>query len=205
MEFIQSTFRSIHRHCCRLPLLALFAFLGASALAAQGDQQPLGEADSEWPGVKFQVMEIRRVDPGHLLVTVRLAATKEAANPTFIGIEPPSGARAAGNRSPEDAAAGKDEPAPFSLREAILFDEATKQKYPALPGLPPQPFLGPNTLLATLRPGGWIQLAVQFPAPPALPRETPGAKEAQRAALLLPKAKAAIKHLPLPALSGDLP
>lgn len=179
--------------CCLGGLLWL-AF-SASCLAETGTL--LGEVDSEWPGVKFQVTQIQRIDAGHLLVTVRLVVGPDAANPTFIGIESPAGAIPK-NATPQEAASGKYDPTPFSLKTAILYDEGTHQSYTALPELPSKPFLGPNALLTTLRPGNWVQLAVQFSAPPPPPTDDQKPTPELKATILFPKAKGPIKHLALP-------
>lgn len=194
MKVIAATIRKrLHLLRCLGGLLWL-AF-SASGFAETG--KLLGEVDSEWPGVKFQVTQIQRIDPGHLLVTVRIVVGPDAANPTFIGIESPAGPIPK-NATPQEAASGKYDPTPFSLKTAILYDEGTHQNYTALSELPTKPFLGPNALLTTLRPGNWVQLAVQFPAPPPPTTDAQKTTPEQKATLLFPKAKGPIKHLTLP-------
>ncbi|XHR29477.1 MAG: hypothetical protein ACFUZC_02735 [Chthoniobacteraceae bacterium] len=184
--------KKFHLLCCLGGLLWLI--LSASSLADVG--KLLGEVDSEWPGVKFQVTQIQWIDSEHLLVTVRLVVGPGAANPTLIGIESSTGAIPKSAPS-QEVASGKYDSTPFSLKTAILYDEGTHQNYPALPGLPAKPFLGPNALLTTLRPGNWIQLAVQFPAPPPPPDDQKTISE-QKVTLVFPKAKGPIRHLILP-------
>lgn len=207
MKSTQSTLRKIHRVglLLTLPILIALSDSGLSQSEHPGvierpkpPERTLGEADSEWPDVKFQVTQIQRINSGHLLVTIRLVVGPDAANPTFIGIEPSGGLKAPKDAPTEELASGKYDPTPFSLQKATLSDEATQQKYTALPGLPAQPFLGPNALMTTLRPGSWIQLAVQFPAPPPPPADAVRAKGEQKATLWLPKAKTPIKHLAIP-------
>jgi len=186
--------KNFYLFCCLGGLIWLVSC--ASSLADVG--KLLGEVDSEWPGVKFQVTQIQRIDSEHLLVTVRLVAGPGAANPTLIGIESSNGAIPQ-NAPPQEVASGKYDSTPFSLKTAILYDEGTHQKYTALPGLPAKPFFGPNALLTTLRPGNWIQLAVQFPTPPPPPpSDDQKTISEQRVTIVFPKSKGPIRHLILP-------
>jgi hypothetical protein len=173
-------------------------FLCASPLVAQ-DAKVLGETASDWRGVVYQVTQIQRVKGPHLLVTVRLNVGASAENPTFIGRPPVAGWKDRAKLSQKELDSGKYDPTPLSLADAVLVDQATKTTYKALPTLPAAPFVGPNAMMTSLRPGNWLQMAVQFPAPPPPPTEGSGEKPpAQIVSLQFPNAKLPVKDLTLP-------
>jgi len=162
------------------------------------EEKPLGKAESNWPGVVFQIMRIQRVDGTHLLATVWLSAGASAQNPTFIGIAPEVDVKMYKNLPQREMDAPKFHPTPVSLTDAVLIDQTTKEQYKALPTLPTEPFLGPNLVMTTLRPGSWIQMAVQFPAPPPLPAGPDGKVPAQRATIQFSQTKRPITDIVLP-------
>jgi|GEM_PF-1395349 len=190
-----------HHPLCRpswFPLISAF-FLCASPLVAQ-DAKVLGETASDWRGVVYQVTQIQRVNGTYLLVTVRLNVGASAKNPTFIGIPPVAGWKNRVGLSQEELDSGQYDPTPLSLADAALVDQTTKTTYKALPTLPADPFVGPNALMTTVRPGDRLQMAVQFPAPPPPPADASGKSPVQKVSLQFPKAKLAIKNLTLPSL-----
>ena len=184
------------QHTRWIPLLFL-VFLCATPLLALG-AKPLGETETTWPGVVYEVTEIQRVKGNYLLVTVRLSVGASAENPTFIGVPPAGGWKKRADLTPEELAGGKYDPSPLSLTNATLVDQITKTAYKALPTLPAAPFVGPNTVMTTLRPGGWLQLAVLFPAPPPPPDDGSGKAPAQKVTLQFPNAKLPVQDLTLP-------
>lgn len=186
-----------HRPSC-ISLISAF-FLCAAPLVAQ-DAQVLGETASNWPGVAYQVTQIQRVNGGtHLLVTVRLNVGVSAENPTFIGTPPVAGWKNPSDLSQEELDSGKYDPTPLSLADAVMTEQTTKTTYKALPTLPATPFVGPNAMMTTLRPGNWLQMAVQFPSPPPPPTEAPGEKPpAQKVSVQFPNAKLPVNDLILP-------
>jgi hypothetical protein len=188
-----------HNPSCRpswLPLLSAF-LLNALPLVAQ-EVKVLGEAASDWPGVVYQVTQIQRVNGTHLLVTVRLSVGASAENPTFVGVPPATGWKNRADLTPEELGTGRYDPTPLSLAEAVLMDQTTKATYKALPSLPATPFVGPNAVMTTLRPGNWLQMAVQFPSPPPPSPAPDGKVPVQRATILLPQANSPIKDILLP-------
>jgi hypothetical protein len=63
----------------------------------------------------------------------------------------------------------------------------------------PPDTVGPNAMMTTLRPGNWLQMAVQFPAPPPPPTEaSEGKPPVQKVSLQFPNAKLPVKDLTLP-------
>ena len=177
---------------------ALAFFFCVAPLVAQ-DAKPLGQTESNWPGVVYQVTQIQRVSGTHLLVTVRLSVGASAENPTFIGIPPAAGWKNRADLSQQELDTGKYDPSPLSLADSVLMDQTTKATFKALPTLPAAPFVGPNALMTALRPGNWLQMAVQFPSPPPPPTVATGGKPpAQKVSLQFPNAKLPVKDLPLP-------
>jgi hypothetical protein len=188
-----------HHSRCRLSWIVLISafLLCASPLVAQ-DAKVLGETASNWPGVVYQVTQIQRVKETHLLVTVRLNVGASAENPTFIGVPPVAGWQNPAELSQKELDSGKYEPTPLSLADTVLVDKTTKTTYRALPTLPADPFVGPNAMMTSLRPGNWLQMAVQFPAPPPPPTDASGKTPVQKVSLQFPNAKLPVKDLTLP-------
>lgn len=171
-------------------------FFAASLFAGEGP-----EVATTWPGVKLQVSDIRRLDDTHVLMVIRLKST--GAEPVAIGElpkEPPSRPSKPSTGGLNDA---EELPRPFSLESARLVDETTKQEFTALPSLPSQPFFGPNAMVTTLSPGGWIQMAVHFNAPPPLPPGKDGKRPPQKVTALFPRAAKPMPGLVLPATTGE--
>ncbi|CAN5383774.1 hypothetical protein BH09VER1_BH09VER1_07230 [soil metagenome] len=162
-------------------------------------QQPVpGEAETAWPGVKFSIPEILRIDESHVLAVVLVKADASLANPVLIGRAPKAGMDIPANANPKDVMTGKYEPKTFSLAKATMIDAATEKHFAALPSLPFQPFKGPNAMLTTLGPGASLQMAVYFKAPaPFLPGPD-GKRAEQKVSVLLPQATKPIEGLILP-------
>lgn len=152
---------------------------------------PLGKAPSRWPGIELEIARIGRIPPAHLLLAIRVRAGAGAPPLTLLGFPRPVVPGA-------PVMAGDEVPDPYSLRNAVLTDPATGRKYPALADLPASPFWGPNQLISSIRPGEWVQMAVQFPAPPPPAPGPDGKVPQQRVEILLPHAKEPIRNVPLP-------
>ena len=183
----------------KLPLFAGIVFCHlASALVAQvPTPKILSQTDTEWKGVTFAVTDIARVDDTHIVVQVRISADATAAYPTFIGLPPPAGWLPP-HPTLEQLRDEKYLPLPFSLASGHLLDQKSGMEYPALGTLPPAPFWGSNSIMTNLGPDTWVQLAVQFNAPPPPPPGPDGKIEDQKVSLFFPKAKSPIKNLILP-------
>jgi len=181
------------------PLISVIVFCHlASALVAQvPTPKILGQTDTEWKGVTFAVTDIVRVDNTHILVQVRISADATATYPTFIGLPPPAGFLPP-NPTLEQLRDEKYLPLAFSLTPGHLLDQKTGVEYPALETLPPAPFWGPNGIATNLGPNTWVQLEVQFNAPPQPAPGPDGKIEAQKVSLFFPKAKSPIKNVIVP-------
>ena len=138
--------------------------IGLSGIQARQDGDALGEVDTIWPGVRFQLTRVERIPANRLLVVVRLIATRQApATGTFIGIK----AQVPANVPREELFSSKYTPRPFSLASSQMVWDQTGQRYPALPPLASGPQYIPGAILTTLRPGQAEILTVQFAAPTA--------------------------------------
>ncbi len=169
------------------------AFTISPSIFAQ-DETPLAKTTSNWPGVDFEVMKIMRAAPDRVVLVVRVHAGSGAANPTFIGFVKPSNA----DSVPAMGPAGDPQPDPLSLRGASLVDVATQKNFPALAEAPSSPFVGPMALITSMRPNEWLQMGVQFPAPPTPPRDENGKVPEQKVFVVFPNAKLPTKEFVLP-------
>ena len=172
-------------------LLALVVFLSAGFTIFAQEQTPLGKTASKWTGVDFEVMKIERPAANRVVLVVRVHAGSRADNPTFIGFPRKS--------SPVETAKGIHPVTdPLSLKQAVLVETATQKNYPALAEAPASPFVGPIALITSMRPNEWIQMGVQFPAPPApLPDET-GKVPDQKIVVIFPNSELPTKDFVLP-------
>lgn len=157
----------------------------------------LGQTDTDWKGVTFAISEIARVDDAHTLIKVRIVANATTVYPTFIGL-PPAAGFLPSNPTMAQMMDEKYRPKPFSLTAARLVDLKSGAEYPAITTLPASPYWGPNSIITNLGPSTWIQLAVQFNAPPPPPPTPDGKIEPHKVTLILPKAKSPITGLILP-------
>jgi hypothetical protein len=179
----------------KFPFLSiLLSVLMTVSLLAEGSV----EVPTTWPGVKLVVFDIKRLDDNHVLMVIRLKSDGAATEPVMIG-DLPKEAKP-GPAKTQKGALNDDEklPRPFSLTSARMVDETTRLEFAALPSLPPKPYLGPNAMITTLGPGGWIQMAVCFKAPPPLPVGEDGKRPAQKVTVLFPRAAKALPGLHLP-------
>jgi len=178
--------------------LAMVSALGFSNLSlfAQSARPSLGEAQTAWPGVVYQITQVQRIAGDRLLIGVRVLATAQApAKGTLFGIETPIPPTA----SKEDILAGWFVPKPFSLRGAAMTDDQTKVEYHTLDPSPTGPQYVSSDCLSTLVPGRSELMSIQFAAPPP-PLDDQGhpTKEKQTISILLPKASAPIGKIPIP-------
>jgi hypothetical protein len=175
-------------------LLADFAHLNA-----EEKSDVLGEGDSNWPGIRYQITDIQRIPPDRLLVVVRILATAQAsAAGTLIGFPvqiPP-------NANKYDVAAGYYHPRPLSLASSVMVDDLTQQKFLVLPPVAPHgKKYRPGDVLDSLRPGGRDVLTIQFAVPPPPPPPQAGQPPVkQTLSFLLTNAKELIRKIAIPPL-----
>jgi hypothetical protein len=183
----------------------MLAMAVCCASAVMGDPA-LPPVDSDWPGVKFQITQVLRVDPAHVLMVVHIIADSSAPASTFLGYLPAAGMVLPKDPSFNDINSGKYLPKPFLLKDSFIFNEKTKEKFPAEPRVPNQPYFGDNEICTPLLKGGWIQLAVMFKAPPeSVPTADEAAPSQPKVDVYLPKAKLPIRNVELPKLAATPP
>lgn len=173
----------------------LFAFLALHSMMA-APTPPLAEVETTWPGVKFLITNAQRLDPGHVLLTIRVKADRTITAPLVLASRPAQSIPA--NASSEDIDSGKYEAMPYTFVGSKLTDEATGKVYNALPTLPDNPFVGPNTALTNLNPGSSFQMAVYFAVPPPLPKNAEGIAPPQKVTFQFPKAAKPLTGFILP-------
>ncbi len=176
-------------------VFALLSF-ALCPLRAQGEFKVIGEADTKWPGIRYQIYSILRYPPDHLLVGIRLVATPQApANGTPIGIPVPIPP----NATKEDISAGKYATLPISLMSSIMIDDATQKSYSAVAAAPPPGrIFYPSEVIDDLLPGHADVLSVQFIVPPPPPPVPGQPLPKQTLSFLLTNAKDPIKGIPIP-------
>ena len=165
------------------------------------DKPTLPEGETNWPGIHFQIMYLKRIQQNHLLVGVRLFATSQApAGGTLIGSPVPIPA----NADPRDIAAGLYRPSPFTMESSVMTDELTQKAYPVVPSIaPPGHKYRPAVILETLAPGQSDTVTLQFEVPPPPPPPKPGDPPVkQTLSFLFTNAKGEIKNVPLPPASA---
>lgn len=173
---------------CYLALLGVAAFSADQIKAAPVALSSMGEADTNWPGIKFQVVGFKRILANRLLVSIALVATSKA----------PAGGTAIVGKA-EHTAEG-EAGTPFSLSSSIMIDEKTSQKYAALKPDPNGQQYIPGEVQTLLRPGQMEIMTVQFEVPPPAPNADH--EEKVYVDVLLANAKAPIR-LVVPAPSSD--
>ena len=176
---------------CFIGFLVL-GFCGAQAQWHRGDS--LGEVETNWPGIRYQLTRIERISPDRLLVVVHIVATQRApASGTFIGTK----ARVPANVPTEELVSAKYVPRPFSLASSQMVGDQTGQRYPALPPIASGRQYIPGEILTTLRPGQAEILTVQFAAPASLSSVDSGTPK-QTASFLFANAKGPIGKVAIP-------
>ena len=174
-------------------LLVLFVLFSTAAAWAQNAPAVLGEVDTEWPGIRLQIVKVASIPGNRLFIGVRIVAGAEAPKGgTLIGTEVPIPPGA----TPADIEQGLYNPTPFSLDSAVMTEERTKKKYPALKAQPGENYLS-GPLLCSLRPLQVEAMGVQFAAPP-IEYDEKGRPLKQVVSIFLPKAKAPINNIVLP-------
>ena len=167
-----------------------------SARAQKADKGYLAEVETKWPGVRFAIQLLERIQDNRLLVVVRVIATSKAERSgTFLGTKPeiPAGT------SKEEIASGRYGPKPFSLASTVMTDDQTQRTYPVLPSVAPvgKKYL-PSELGIGLLPGQSETLTIQFAAPSAPPPIDEGKPARQTVSFLLPGAKEPVDGVPVP-------
>lgn len=185
-------------------LLLTILVAGMSPLSAAEPSSSLGEAETNWLGVNYQIIFFKRIPPERLLVGVRIVATSKAApRGTLIGFPVPIPP----NADKYAIMAGYYHPLPLSLAASVMIEDLMQQKYPALaPVAPPGRIYRPGVVLDSLRPGQNLVLTVQFavpPPPPPPPAGQPPAK--QTVSFVFPNAKGPIQKIPVPPAAAVSP
>ena len=182
-----------------LALLIVILSVGSLPLQAQKrEARNLGEVETTWPGIRYQIFRIERMPQDRLLVGVRIVATPQAPpSGTLIGVSVPIPA----NATREDLLSGRYAPRPLSLASSEMIDEETEQKYRPLPPvtLAGRPLL-PSVTLSSLRPGQAEVLSLQFAVPAVRPSPDQETSK-QTVSFVFPNAKGPITKVPVPAPS----
>lgn len=188
--------------------LAAFVLIDSEALAQGAETtEILGSAATKWPGVTFNVTEVHRVANDRVLMVIRVQADGSAEPETLIGVP----AAKSEKDIPEDlnpSDVGNYAPTRFSLAGGSLTAKGTGVKYPSLPELPTEPYFGPNAICVNLERGGWLQLAVQFEAPPetsADPNNTDAEAKQPAVDVSLPAAERPITNITIPKMEVTEP
>jgi hypothetical protein len=193
--------RSLNKAIEQSPtLLIALLIAGWLPLRAQIQAQNLGEVETTWPGIRYQIFHIERMPQERLLIAVRIVATPQAPpSGTLIGVSVPIPADA----TKEDLLSGRYSPRPLSLASSEMIDEETKQKYRPLP---PVTLAGrsliPSVTLSSLRPGQAEVLSLQFAVPTVRP-SSDSATSKQTVSFVFPNAKGPITKVAVPASSSD--
>ena len=182
-------------------LIGLLFFLGLGLLSAKCqtnvDAPKTYGVDTQFPGVRFDIMKIERTVQNRLMILVCIHATHDISpQGVFLGtrvIPPP-------HPTWQQVASGIYAPKPFSIRSTVMIDELSQQRYPTLR---PVAAPGRGTLrdqtFARIGPGQSAFLNLQFAIPPPPPPPPDGSKPPQQTlSFLFPKAAGPIQHVPLP-------
>jgi hypothetical protein len=178
----------------------LLLFFFSMAVHAQDESQALGEVETNWPGIHYQITIIKRIPPDRLLVVIRVLATPEAPpGGTMLGFQAPIPPNLNRNLTSVQIAYLYP-PRPLSFANSIMTDEKTQQKYPSLPPVaPPGKGYRSCVTLAGLRPRQNVILTIQFAVPPPPPPDpSSGTPVKQTVSFLFPNAKAPIAHVSIP-------
>ena len=146
----------IKRFLCLLGLLFGFSAAMAQSLASH---TVLGDTESEWPGIHYQMLELKRLPPNRLLILLQLIALT-GTPPNGTSIIGPMGGGAGGIKIP----------LPFSFDSSTMTDNLSGVSYPVLPSVAPRgrAYRG-SQIRATLLLGQRIWLNLQFACPPPPP------------------------------------
>jgi hypothetical protein len=191
----------MRRTCYHLkPLAYLVASIaivlsGVWAAQAREGEGNLGEVDTIWPGIRFQLVRVEHIPTNRLLAVIRILATPQApASGTLIGTKvsvPPDATK-------QDLIEHRYAPRPFSLSASQMIHEQTEQRFPALPpAASARRSYVSSDILRTLFPGQAEILTLQFSLPPGV-ASVDNALPKQTATFLLTNAKAPITKVPIP-------
>ncbi len=165
-------------------------------LTAQ-NKAALPEGETNWPGVRYQILYVHRILQNHLLVGIRIYATSKApAGGTRIAKRNPI----TPDTAPQDIVDGTYVPSQFTMDSSVMTDELTQKTYPVVPSIaPPGKIYCPAVLLETLAPGQSDVVVIQFETPPLPPPPPPGQPPIkQTLSFLFTNAKGPITNVPLP-------
>jgi len=157
-------------------LIGLLFFLGLGLLSAKCqtnvDAPKTYGVDTQFPGVRFDIMKIERTVQNRLMILVCIHATHDISpQGVFLGtrvIPPP-------HPTWQQVASGIYAPKPFSIRSTVMIDELSQQRYPTLrPVAPPGRGTLRDQTFARIGPGQSAFLNLQFAMPPPPPPPPPG-------------------------------
>jgi hypothetical protein len=190
-------------------LLAMGALSLANGQQPATTQQKTYDVEAKWPGTKFTISLIKRMDVQRVMMAVQISTDTAAPNSTFLGFWPngqpkpePVAPKAPFKPGvPQGPPAIAEHPNPFSLMKAYVVDEANQSQFNAVPQTisTSQPFYGPTEIITTLHPGSWVQMSVQFKLPVPAPNPD-GTVPVQKVDVSLPQAMAPVKGVIVPAL-----
>jgi len=165
-----------------------------SSLWAQQPPDILGEVDTTWPGIHFQIFHVERIVGNRVLIGVKVVATPQAPTlGTQISVQAPIPK----DVDPSLVRFGHYGMAPFSLDKAVMTDERTKQAYPVVPSDPAGPHYLPGQMIGTLHPNEAEVMTIQFDVPPP-PPDGNGNIPKKIVSILLPNAKGPITRIEIP-------
>jgi hypothetical protein len=169
---------------CFLCLMGLLWSFSAAVAQAATSHTVLGDTASEWPGVHYQLLELKRIPPNRLLILLQVipSAGTPARGVDIIG-------------PMVTVAGGISLPLPFSFDSSTMTETPSGISYPVLPSIaPPGRAYRASKIRATLAPGGKIWVNLQFACPPPPPPPAPGVPPPkQMLSFVFPKGKTPIK------------
>jgi hypothetical protein len=170
-------------------LLATFSLEAAPAPSTDGALDSY-VCDATWPGVKFKIVAVKRLDSQNILIALHVIAGADAPVSTMIGFWSDNG-------SPGPITE-KHHPLPYSLLKANVVDLATKQSYGAVAQPLASHGYGVSEITTGMHSGEWFQMSVKFPLPVPTPNPD-GTIPIQKVDVTLPQAKGPIKNVIVPA------
>lgn len=170
----------------------------AATVSCYSETPQFPSVSSTWPGVTFEIVEMRRFPGDHLALVIQAKLEAKAQAPFVLG-EPPA---AGTTKIPEDAKEediniGDYQNRPYSLVPTKITDELTGKTYQGLSSPPAEvPFFALDQLVATLAPGKAVRLATCFKIPPSTDD-----KGQQKITIQFPRASQPMTGVVVPPLS----
>jgi hypothetical protein len=185
------------RSCTAAALCFLFANSGMAVPIAPPipPMVTLGDIATDWPGIHYQMLRLKRIPPNRLLVVLYV-----------VGLEgtPPGGVYIKG---PDETVPGvkpgqtATRTGFFSFDPSVMTDLLTNVAYPVLPSIaPPGKVYRSSRVIFIIQPGRGNLVDMQFACPPPPPPPAPGQPPPKQfLSFVFPKGKTAMKvELPPP-------